>query len=36
MSAGIAASKPAAVAIKASEIPGATTARLVTPAVPML
>ena len=33
--AGIAAAKPAAVAISASEIPGATTARLADPLIPI-
>src|SRR5881275_1928491 len=35
MTAGIAAPRPAAVATRASEIPGATTARLADPCAPM-
>ena len=35
MTAGIAAPRPAAVAIRASEMPGATTARLAEPWAPM-
>ena len=36
MTAGIAAASPMAVAISASEIPGATTARLALPVCPIL
>ena len=36
MTAGMAAASPAAVAISASEMPGATTARFAEPCVPML